>query len=143
MRQRRESSGAMPLMPATTTVLRPRMMDHVHTADAQRLTPTYDGYEVIVEPYAVHTSGELTGMTTYRLYLETGHPDDLVTSFTGNGEWGLELNTTGCVLPETLLVDGLQLDKTQRLMEMFPNLMYDSYVTIQLDAPAGYVVDRE
>ena len=34
----------------------------------------FDGYEVIVEPVMLHTSGELAGLTTYRLYLETGSP---------------------------------------------------------------------
>ena len=88
-----------------------------------------------MEPYAVHTSGELTGITTYRLYLETGHPDDLVTSFTGNGEWGLELNTTGAFYQD--IAGGWSaVGQNPALMEMFPNLMYDSYVTVQLDGPA-------
>jgi hypothetical protein len=95
----------------------------------------FDGYEVIVEPHMVHTSGELTGLTTYRLYLETDHPEDLVTSFTGNQEWGLELNTTSSFY-QHFAGGWSAVGQNPALMGQFPNLMYDSYVTVQLDGPA-------
>ncbi|HBP45213.1 MAG TPA: hypothetical protein DD635_04880, partial [Flavobacteriales bacterium] len=95
----------------------------------------YAGYDVIVEPYAVHTSGELAGLTTYRLYLETPNTTDVVTSFTGNSEYALELSTTtsfyqhpaGSWSPESL---------SEFAIEFFPNIIYDSYVTLNLDGPA-------
>ena len=97
--------------------------------------PTFDGYEVIVEPVMLHTSGELAGLTTYRLYLETDHPDDMVTSFTGNGEWGLEINTTSSFY-QHFAGGWSALGQNPALMEQFPDLAYDSYVTVQLDGPA-------
>ena len=95
----------------------------------------FDGYEVIVEPVMLHTSGELAGLTTYRLYLETDHPDDMVTSFTGNGEWGLEINTTSSFY-QHFAGGWSALGQNPALMEQFPDLAYDSYVTVQLDGPA-------
>jgi hypothetical protein len=95
----------------------------------------FDGYEVVVEPVMLHTSGELAGLTTYRLYLETDHPDDMVTSFTGNGEWGLEINTTSSFY-QHFAGGWSALGQNLALMEQFPELAYDSYVTVQLDGPA-------
>ncbi|MDA8605678.1 hypothetical protein N9L13_01455, partial [Flavobacteriales bacterium] len=95
----------------------------------------FDGYEVIVEPVMLHTSGELAGLTTYRLYLETDHPDDMVTSFTGNGEWGLEINTTSSFY-QHFAGGWSALGQNPAVMEQFPDLAYDSYVTVQLDGPA-------
>ena len=110
--------------------------DEFEIAGCQDATEAnFDGYEVIVEPVMLHTSGELAGLTTYRLYLETDHPDDMVTSFTGNGEWGLEINTTSSFY-QHFAGGWSALGQNPALMEQFPELAYDSYVTVQLDGPA-------
>ena len=95
----------------------------------------FDGYDVIVEPHVVHTAGELAGMTTYRLYLETPNATDVVTSFTGNSEFALNLATTtsfyqhpaGAWSAESL---------TEFAIGFFPEIVYDSYVTLNLEGPA-------
>jgi hypothetical protein len=99
----------------------------------------FAGYQVIIEPVLTHTDGELFGLTTYRLYLETNNSDDMVTSFTGNTEWGLELKTTSSFY-QHMAGDWSATGQNPALTGQFPNLSYDSYVTIQLDAPA--IVDQ-
>ena len=95
----------------------------------------FEGYEVFVEPYMVHTSGDLAGLTTYRLYLETSNPTDLVTSFTGNSEWPLELNTTTSFYQHP--AGGWSAEfQSAAIVGFFPDVVYDSYVTLNLDAPA-------
>ncbi len=95
----------------------------------------FEGYEVFVEPFMVHTSGELAGLTTYRLYLETPNPTDLVTSFTGNSEWPLELNTTTSFYQHP--AGGWSAEfLSDAVVGFFPDVIYDSYVTLNLDAPA-------
>ena len=41
-----------------------------------------DGYGVIVDPIMEHTSGDLAGMTTYRVYLTTPNAEDVAVSYT-------------------------------------------------------------
>ena len=62
-------------------------------SDAFDFTSTVEGYGLSFELVASHEGGELDGMRTYRVYLD-GHSDDQVTSFTGNDEFALSLNTT-------------------------------------------------
>ena len=98
-------------------------------------TANFEGYNVIVEPHMVHTSGDLAGLTTYRLYFETPNATDVVTSFTGNAEYALELATTtsfyqhpaGSWTSEAL---------TEFAIGFFPDVVYDSYVTLNLEGPA-------
>jgi hypothetical protein len=95
-----------------------------------------EGYHVMIEPHVVHTSGELAGLTTYRLYLQTNYPTDVVTSFTGNSEFALNMQTTtsfyqhpaGGWSPSFL---------NDFVLSNFPTAAYDSYVTINLDGPAN------
>ena len=96
----------------------------------------YDGYEVIVEVHAVHTEGDLAGLTTYRLYFQTPNSDDMVTSFTGNSEWPLELSTTTSFYQHP--GGGWSAEfQTAFALGVFPDLAYDSYVTLNLDGPAS------
>jgi len=55
------------------------------------------------------------------MYLETDHSDDLVTSFTGNGEWGLEINTTSSFY-QHMAGGWSALGQNPALMEQFPEL---------------------
>ena len=57
-------------------------------------TTSHSQYSIEIDEYAVHSSGSLSGMTTYRLYLVTPNSTDAATSFTGNDEFALELSTS-------------------------------------------------
>ena len=62
--------------------------------DSFDFTSTVDGYGLSLELVASHEEGDLAGMRTYRIYLDVANSDDQVTSFTGNDEFALSLNTT-------------------------------------------------
>ena len=94
-------------------------------------TSTAEGYGLSLELVASHENGVLAGMRTYRVYLDVAHATDQVTSFTGNDEFALALNTTtsfyqngfGGVTPN---------DITDGAIALVPELAYDSYVTVGL-----------
>ena len=54
-----------------------------------------EGYGLSLETVAEHTTGELAGSTTYRLYMQTAHPTDRVIAAVGDNEFPLSL------MPET------------------------------------------
>ena len=88
-----------------------------------------------IDTVAVHASGNLEGMTTYRLYVTTETSEDFVSSVYGNDVDTLILGTSstfhqddnGSLLPQNLNAD---------LVGLFPDLAFDSWVTIGLDGPA-------
>ena len=51
-------------------------------------------YCTITEVVATHTDGDLAGMTTYRVYVQTLHPTDFLTSVSGNVNIPLDISTT-------------------------------------------------
>ena len=83
----------------------------------------------------VHTEGELAGLTTYRLYFETPNATDVVTSFTGNSEFALELATTTSFYQHFAGSWSAQ-TFSDEIVDMFPDVVYDSYLTWNLDGPA-------
>ena len=54
-----------------------------------------EGYGLALETVAEHASGDLAGLTTYRLYMQTAHPTDRVVAAVGDDEFPLSL------MPET------------------------------------------
>ena len=53
-----------------------------------------EGYWLSVETYAVHTEGDLAGMSTYRLYLNTFNADDYLSSCTGDADHPLIMTSS-------------------------------------------------
>ena len=86
----------------------------------------------------VHVEGELAGMTTYQVYLTTPNADDLLTALIGDDSFALNLSSSttfyqhpnGGVTPEFM---------SDVMVDVMPNLAYDSYVTVGLDGPASQV----
>ena len=94
-----------------------------------------DDYCLIVDTVATHTTGALAGMTTYRYYVKCANPADFVSSVTGDVTNPVTVSTTtgfyqdelGGVTPNAI---------TPFLFGSFPDLQYDSWVTIGLsEAP--------
>ena len=108
-------------------------------SDAFDFTSTVDGYGLSLELVASHEGGELDGMRTYRVYLDVAHSDDQVTSFTGNDEFALSLNTTTSFY-QNAFGGATSNDITSGAVALVPELAYDSYVTIGL---TGQPVDQE
>ena len=91
-----------------------------------------DEYWLGLEEYAVHTSGDLEGMTTYRLYLNMLNPTDYLSACSGSEEnpWILESTTTPAWY-NTPSVSELFADAINpAFFDAFPNLEYDSWLTI-------------
>ena len=91
-----------------------------------------DEYWLGLEEYAVHTSGDLEGMTTYRLYLNMLNPTDYLSSCSGSEEnpWVLESTSTPAWY-NTPSVSEVFADAINPVFfTAFPNLEYDSWLTI-------------
>ena len=84
-----------------------------------------------VEAFATHTDGDLAGMTTWRVYFHTTHPDDFVTAVYGNSNEPLALTTTTNFYQDALGGATAQ-PINPLLLPSFPNLEFDSYITIGL-----------
>ena len=95
-------------------------------------------YCTITEVVATHTDGDLAGMTTYRVYVQTLHPTDFLTSVSGNVNIPLDISTT-TTFYQNLLGGATPENVNPLLLPGFPDLAYDSWVTIGLDGPANAV----
>ena len=100
-------------------------------SDAFDFTSTVEGYGLSLELVASHVGGELDGLRTYRVYLDVAHSDDQVTSFTGNDEFALSLNTTTSFY-QNALGGATPNDLSDAAIALVPELAYDSYVTVGL-----------
>ena len=92
-----------------------------------------DEYWLGLEEYAVHTSGDLEGMTTYRLYLNMINPTDYLSACSGSEEnpWVLESTSTPAWYNTPSGVSELFADAINpAFFDAFPNLEYDSWLTI-------------
>ncbi|MBL6619183.1 MAG: hypothetical protein ISP54_02385, partial [Flavobacteriales bacterium] len=95
-----------------------------------------DGYCVELRTVAEHSSGDLAGMTTYRVYLHTEDPADFVTAVYGNIDEPLNISTT-TTFYQNLLGGVTPQNVNPLLLPSFPDLAYDSWVTVGLDGPAN------
>lgn len=87
-----------------------------------------------VEVVAIHTEGDLEGMTTYRLYATLPGPADVVTTVFGDVEHPTSLQTTTSFYQSPL---GGQFPCANNpiLFDAFPDLAWDSWLTIGVDGP--------
>ena len=90
-------------------------------------------YCLIVDTVLVHTSGDLAGMTTYRYYVKCANPADFVSAVSGDSNNPTMVSTTTGFFHDQLggvTPNGIQ----PPLFGTFPNLQYDSWVTIGLSS---------
>ena len=100
-------------------------------------TTTHSQYGLEIDEVAVHTEGTLAGMTTYRLYVTLENADDAATSFTGNDEFALSLNTTTSFYQEPIFGGVTPANSSGAALSLLPDLAYDSWVTVGIDGPAS------
>lgn len=89
-------------------------------------------YCVQTEVVTVHTEGDLAGMTTYRVYVLTDTPEDRVSAVFGDEMFPLNISTTTSFYQDALgatTPNGIN----PILYDAFPNLIYDTWVTIGID----------
>jgi hypothetical protein len=68
--------------------------DSCEYCSCQGNTASEEGYDVIIDPVAVHTEGELAGMTTYQVFLTTPSADDILTALIGDNNFALNLSSS-------------------------------------------------
>lgn len=87
-----------------------------------------------IEVVAVHNEGPLEGMTTYRLYVTLPGPDDVVTTVFGDIQHPTALLTSTSWYQSN---EGGQFPCANNplLFDLFPELPYDSWLTIGIDGP--------
>ena len=105
-------------------------------ADACNYTPVTASPCVNVEVVAQHTSGELAGLTTYRVYAVTANATDFVSAVSGDSDFPTEVNTSTDFY-QHMFGQAVASDINPFLVSFFPSLAYDSWVTIGLTGPAG------
>lgn len=96
---------------------------------------------LVAEPVAIHEgpvgSTDLTGLTTYRIYAQLTSPDDFVTAVFGSDDMPLNLSTTTTFWQHPA-GGNFATDLTAFYTSIFPELAYDSWLTIGLEqAPSG------
>mgnify|MGYP006879392912 FL=1 len=91
---------------------------------------------LFVETVAEHSTGDLAGMTTYRVYFQAEMATDFVTSVFGNLSTPLTLTTT-TTFYQNELGSASSASQNPLLFADFPDLVYDSYVTIGLSETAN------
>jgi hypothetical protein len=91
---------------------------------------------VNVEVVTQHTSGELAGLTTYRVYAVTANANDFVSAVSGDNSFPTQVNSTSGFY-QNMFGQAVASDLNTNLIAFFPNLAYDSWVTIGLTGPAA------
>lgn len=95
----------------------------------------FGNYGLEIEVVAEHDSGDLAGKTTYRFYVTTESPTDFVSSIYGSDQDTLMLTTSTEWHHDPLGANYAQ-GVNPTLYDMFPDLAYDSWLTIGLEGPA-------
>ena len=103
--------------------------------DAFDVESNVDGVGLSLELVQAHAYGELAGMETYRVYLDAAE-GDVLTSLSGNDEFALELNTTTSFYQHAL-GGATPSDINGAMLDMVPELAFDSYVTVGLTQAPG------
>ena len=97
---------------------------------------SFEGYGLLVESHVVHEEGELSGLTTYRMYVTTPNPTDVFSAMWGDSDTPL-LITTSTSFYQHPLGSSLGHNISPLAFEVLPELEYDSWLTVGLDGPAG------
>ena len=101
-----------------------------------------EGYGLELEVVSEHADGDLSGLTTFRLYMQTAHETDRVVAAVGDDEYPLSLmpenafyqNPFGNNNPEGI---------SPAWISFFPDLAFDSWITIGLDGPSSSSAGEE
>jgi hypothetical protein len=94
-----------------------------------------DEYWIGLEEYAVHTTGDLEGMTTWRMYLHLLHEDDFLSACTGSdiNPFILESTSTPAWYQHPTGSETFANSINPALFTAFPDLEYDSWLTIGVE----------
>ena len=93
------------------------------------ITSTNSDYSIEIELVTTHSSGDLAGLSTYRVYVTTPNTDDIVTAVTGNDNFPLSLATTTSFY-QNVFGSNVSTSISPGMMVVAPDVVYDSWVTI-------------
>ncbi len=93
-------------------------------------------YGLEIDTVAVHTEGDLDGMVTYRMYVTTVASDDFVSAVYGNDMDTLTMSSDSGWYQHPY-GSHLAQNNDPAFFETFPDLAYDSWVTIGIDGPTA------
>jgi hypothetical protein len=102
----------------------------------------FGNYGLEIEVVAEHDSGDLAGQTTYRFYITTESPDDFVSSIYGSDQDTLILHTSTAWHQDPLGANYAQ-GVNPTLYDMFPELAFDSWLTIGIEGPADLAAGEQ
>ena len=94
-----------------------------------------DGYWIGLEAHAVHTEGDLAGMTTWRMYLNLLNPEDFLSACSGSEEhpFILESTSTPAWYQHPYASETFATGINPSFFSAFPDLEYDSWFTIGVE----------
>ena len=94
-----------------------------------------DEYWIGLEEYAVHTDGDLAGMTTWRMYLHMLDPDDYLSACTGSEDnpWIMESTSSPAWYQHPEASQTFANSINPVFYTPFPELEYDSWLTIGVE----------
>jgi len=91
-----------------------------------------EAYGLDVDVVMEHTTGDLAGLTTYRLYVTTPHTDDFLSAVYGDSDYQLNISSSTSFY-QHFAGNFLGSSMNPGFYSSFPELEYDSWVTIGLD----------
>jgi hypothetical protein len=92
-------------------------------------------YWIGLEEYAVHTEGDLAGMTTWRMYLHMLNADDFLSACTGSEEypWIMESTSSPAWYQHPEASETFANALNPAFYTPFPDLEYDSWLSIGVE----------
>lgn len=91
-----------------------------------------EGYSVSIEEYTTSEFG-----TTYRMYINTDSPADIVSAITGTTANPSEISTTADFFQGSIDASPFPTYILPVFLQFYPELAYDSWVTLGIDGPVG------
>ena len=93
-------------------------------------------YSMTIEEYAVHTTGDLAGMTTYRFYIDMANETDFLSSIFGNEDNPFYLMTSDGFYNDGFATGSTAGGVQSQFFSFFPDMEFDSWVTIGIEEAA-------
>ena len=102
---------------------------------SRSLPPLPAGYWLQLEEVTTHDSGDLEGLTTYRLYVNCLHPNDFVSSCSGDENNPLEIasSATPAWFNSNFATGWNAQGVNPAFLSFVPDIAYDSFLTIGAD----------
>jgi len=94
------------------------------------------GYGIQIEEHAVHTEGELAGMTTYRMYVTTANAEDTFSAMYGDSETPLTISSTEGFFQHEFGSHSAN-NNNPLFYDVYPELEFDSWLTVGIEGPAA------